>query len=90
VAPVWELDRIHELPLPTRGLIDTALWTSPAGSPGCPPGGCSAATARRSRPTPQPTTFADVKEYLDVADQCLALGYCAIKLHAWGDPRRDA
>ena len=23
---VWELDRIHELPLPTLGLIDIALW----------------------------------------------------------------
>jgi multiple sugar transport system permease protein len=23
---VWELDRIHELPLPTLGLVDTALW----------------------------------------------------------------
>src|ERR1700753_2001075 len=23
---VWELDRIHELPLPTLGLIDVALW----------------------------------------------------------------
>jgi L-alanine-DL-glutamate epimerase-like enolase superfamily enzyme len=27
---------------------------------------------------------------LDVADQSLALGYKAIKLHAWGDARRDA
>ena len=25
-----------------------------------------------------------------MADQCLALGYPAIKLHAWGDARRDA
>ena len=25
-----------------------------------------------------------------VADQCLALGYPAIKLHAWGDAHRDA
>ena len=30
------------------------------------------------------------EEYLDVADQCLELGYRAIKLHAWGDARRDA
>lgn len=26
----------------------------------------------------------------EVADQCLELGYPAIKLHAWGDARRDA
>ncbi|MFI6741839.1 enolase C-terminal domain-like protein [Nonomuraea sp. NPDC050451] len=27
---------------------------------------------------------------LEVVDQCLELGYRAIKLHAWGDPRADA
>jgi hypothetical protein len=26
LAPDWELDRIQEVPLPTFGLIDTALW----------------------------------------------------------------
>ena len=36
------------------------------------------------------TTFATVEEYLDVCDQCLELGYPAIKLHAWGDARADA
>ena len=35
-------------------------------------------------------TFSSIEEYLDVADQCLELGYRAIKLHAWGDARRDA
>ena len=35
-------------------------------------------------------TFSSIAEYLDVADQCLELGYPAIKLHAWGDARRDA
>jgi L-alanine-DL-glutamate epimerase-like enolase superfamily enzyme len=35
-------------------------------------------------------TFSTVEEYLDVADQCLELGFTAIKLHAWGDARADA
>ena len=35
-------------------------------------------------------TFASTEEYLDVASQCLELGYPAIKLHAWGDARADA
>ena len=35
-------------------------------------------------------TFASTEEYLDVATQCKALGYPAIKLHAWGDARQDA
>lgn len=36
------------------------------------------------------STFSSIAEFLDVADQCLALGYRGIKLHAWGDARRDA
>ncbi|WP_432968271.1 enolase C-terminal domain-like protein [Dactylosporangium sp. CA-233914] len=36
------------------------------------------------------STFDSVAEYLDVASQCLELGYRAIKLHAWGDARADA
>jgi L-alanine-DL-glutamate epimerase-like enolase superfamily enzyme len=35
-------------------------------------------------------TYGSIEEYLDVADQCLELGYSAIKLHAWGDARADA
>ena len=36
--------------------------------------------------------FQSVREadYLEVAAQCLALGYPAIKLHAWGDASQDA
>jgi L-alanine-DL-glutamate epimerase-like enolase superfamily enzyme len=35
-------------------------------------------------------TFGDTREYLDVADQCLEYGFKAIKLHAWGDAKKDA
>ncbi|MGW1216773.1 enolase C-terminal domain-like protein [Streptomyces sp. NPDC002499] len=87
---VWELDRIHELPLPTLGLIDTALWDLAGRYYGEPVwrllGGF-----RESIPAYASTsTFSSTEEFLDVADQCLALGYRGIKLHAWGDARRDA
>jgi L-alanine-DL-glutamate epimerase-like enolase superfamily enzyme len=87
---VWELDRIHELPLPALGLIDTALWDLAARVCDQPVwqllGGF-----RESIPAyASTTTFATTEEFLDVADQCLALGYQGIKLHAWGDARRDA
>ncbi|MFJ3493571.1 enolase C-terminal domain-like protein [Streptomyces sp. NPDC086091] len=87
---VWELDRIHELPLPTLGLIDIALWDLAGRYHGQPVwrllGGF-----RESIPAYASTsTFATTAEFLDVADQCLALGYRGIKLHAWGDARRDA
>lgn len=87
---VWELDRIHELPLPTLGLIDIALWDLAARVQGQPVwrllGGFRDAIPAYA----STTTFATTEEFLDVADQCLALGYRGIKLHAWGDARRDA
>jgi L-alanine-DL-glutamate epimerase-like enolase superfamily enzyme len=87
---IWELDRIEELPLPSLGLIDTALWDLAARASNQPVwqllGGY-----RESIPAyASTTTFETTEEFLHVADQCLELGYSAIKLHAWGDARRDA
>jgi L-alanine-DL-glutamate epimerase-like enolase superfamily enzyme len=87
---VWELDRIEEFPLYVLGLVDVALWDITGKVAGLPVyqllGGF-----RQSIPAYASTvTFATTEEFLDVADQCLALGYPAIKLHAWGDARRDA
>jgi len=87
---LWELDRIEEFPIYALGLVDTALWDLGAKQAGLPLyhllGGY-----RTSLPAYASTvTFASLEEYLDVADQCLALGYPALKLHAWGDARRDA
>lgn len=87
---VWELDRIEELPLPLLGVIDIALWDLAGRAAGLPTwqlmGGF-----RQSIPAYASTsTFATVSEFLDVATQCLELGFPAIKLHAWGDARADA
>lgn len=87
---MWELDRIHELPLPTLGLIDTALWDL-AGRVNDQPVWQLLGGFRDAIPAYASTsTFDTTEEFLDVADQCLALGYRGIKLHAWGDARRDA
>jgi L-alanine-DL-glutamate epimerase-like enolase superfamily enzyme len=87
---VWELDRIHELPLPTLGLIDVALWDL-AGRVHDEPVWRLLGGFREAIPAYASTsTFATTEEFLDVADQCLSLGYHGIKLHAWGDARRDA
>src|SRR5437763_12250177 len=87
---IWELDRIEEFPIYALGLVDVALWDLAGKVAGLPVyqllgGYRSAIPAYAST-----VTFDSVEEYRDVADQCLALGYPAIKLHAWGDARRDA
>lgn len=87
---VWELDRIEELPIYLLGAADTAVWDITAKAAGLPLhvllGGCwDAVPAYAST-----ATFATTEEFLDVADQCLEFGFKAIKLHAWGDKRRDA
>ena len=51
---------------------------------------CSARSGREFPAYASTTTFSTIEEYLDVADQCLELGFTAIKLHAWGDARADA
>jgi L-alanine-DL-glutamate epimerase-like enolase superfamily enzyme len=87
---VWELDRIHELPLPTLGLIDVALWDL-AGRLGDLPTWRVLGGFRTEIPAYASTsTFGSIEEFFDVADQCLTLGYRGVKLHAWGDARRDA
>jgi L-alanine-DL-glutamate epimerase-like enolase superfamily enzyme len=79
---VWELDRIHELPLPALGLIDIALWDL-AGRVYNEPVWRLLGGFRDAIPAYASTsTFATTEEFLDVADQCLALGYRGIKLHA--------
>jgi L-alanine-DL-glutamate epimerase-like enolase superfamily enzyme len=87
---MWELDRIHEFPLYVLGLVDTALWDLAARLQGEPVWRLLGGYRTEIPAYASTTTFADIPEFLDVADQALALGYRGIKLHAWGDARRDA
>ena len=87
---VWELDRIEEFPIYAFGLVDVALWDLAAKAANLPLykllGGY-----RESIPACASTvTFETTEEFLEVIDQSLSLGYPAIKLHAWGDAKRDA
>ncbi|WP_194921958.1 enolase C-terminal domain-like protein [Catenulispora rubra] len=87
---VWELDRIHELPLPTLGLIDVALWDLAGRVQNLPTWQVLGGYRTEIPAYASTSTFGSVEEFLDVADQCLDLGYHGVKLHAWGDARRDA
>ncbi|GAA5202748.1 enolase C-terminal domain-like protein [Microbacterium jejuense] len=87
---MWELDRIENFPTYIIGVVDDALWDI-AGKAAGEPVHKLIGSFRDSIPAYASTvTFGSVEEYLDVADQCLELGYSAIKLHAWGDAREDS
>src|SRR4051794_28291113 len=85
----WEIDRIEELPIYALGLADIALWDLTAKIAGLPLYQVIGGYRDRVPAYASTATFATTEEFLDVADQCLAAGFKAIKLHAWGDYRKD-
>ncbi|GAA2096028.1 mandelate racemase family protein [Microlunatus panaciterrae] len=87
---IWEINRLEYMPTTVVGLVDIALWDIAGQSAGLPVHRLMGGYRDRIPAYASTVTFGSVEEYLDVADQCLALGYTAIKLHAWGDARRDA
>ena len=87
---VWEVDRIEELPIYALGLADIALWDLTAKVAGLPLYKLIGGFRDRIPAYASTVTFETTEEFLDVADQCLAAGFRAIKLHAWGDARKDA
>ena len=87
---LWEIDRIEEFPMYMMGLVDSALWDITAKRAGVPLYQLLGGYRDRIEAYASTVTYATTREYLQVADQCLARGYRAIKLHAWGDARKDA
>jgi L-alanine-DL-glutamate epimerase-like enolase superfamily enzyme len=87
---LWEVDRIEELPLPLLGIVDIALWDLAARQYQVPLWQLLGGFRTELPAYASTVTFGSVEEYLDVADQCLELGYRAVKVHAWGDARADA
>ena len=87
---VWEIDRIEELPIYALGALDIALWDLTAKVAGLPLYKVIGGYRDRIPAYASTVTFETTEEFLDVADQCLDYGFRAIKLHAWGDYRKDA
>jgi L-alanine-DL-glutamate epimerase-like enolase superfamily enzyme len=87
---LWELDRIEELPIYVIGLADVALWDLAGRIFNLPTWQLLGGFRTEIPAYASTTTFSSDEEFLDVADQCLELGYRAIKLHAYGDAKKDA
>jgi L-alanine-DL-glutamate epimerase-like enolase superfamily enzyme len=87
---MWEMDRIEEFALPYLGLVDLALWDLAARSVELPLWQLLGGARTKIPVYASTTTYDTTEEFLAVADRALELGYPAIKIHAWGDARRDA
>lgn len=87
---VWELDRIERFAPNMTHVVDVALWDIAGKQAGLPVYKLLGGFRESIQAYASTVTFGTVEEFLDVADQCLELGYPAIKLHAFGDAKKDA
>jgi L-alanine-DL-glutamate epimerase-like enolase superfamily enzyme len=87
---LWDVDRIEMFPIYVLGILDIACWDITGKAAGLPVWQLLGGYRDRVPAYASTATFGSVQEYLDVADQCLDAGFRGIKLHAWGDARRDA
>lgn len=87
---VWELDRIERFAPNMAHVVDVALWDIAGKQAGLPIYKLLGGFRESIQAYASTVTYSSIEEFLDIADQCLALGYPAIKLHAFGDAKKDA
>jgi len=84
-----EADRTWHFPAYFLGPLDVALWDLKARTAGLPLYQLLGGHSREVPAYASTVTFETVDDYLRVVDWSLEHGFRAIKLHAWGDVRRD-
>ena len=86
----WELDRIERFAPNLTHLVDVALWDIGGKQAGLPVHQLLGGYRTKLPAYASTVTYSSIAEFLDIADQALALGYPMIKLHAFGNAKRDA
>jgi L-alanine-DL-glutamate epimerase-like enolase superfamily enzyme len=86
---VWAADRIGFTSLLAQGGLDVAIWDAAAKLAGIPLYQMFGAYQTSVRAYASTTTLESVQAYVDQAKGLIDEGYTAIKLHCWGDPKRD-
>jgi L-alanine-DL-glutamate epimerase-like enolase superfamily enzyme len=87
---LWELDRSEEFPIYMMGGVDVALWDLTAKAAGLPLYQLLGGFSEKVPAYASTVTYDSIDQYLSIADQILERGFKAIKLHAWGDAKKDA
>lgn len=86
---MWELDRLEEFPMYALGYLDMAAWDISAKAAGVPAYKFMGGHKARAKAYASTVTVETQDDYLRLADDCLARGYRAIKLHVWGRIHED-
>lgn len=87
---MWEIDRVEKFAVPILGLVDVALWDLAGKAAGVPVHRLLGGYREQISAYASLAAFGSIEEHLEVVDQCLELGFTAVKLRGWGDPRKDA
>jgi L-alanine-DL-glutamate epimerase-like enolase superfamily enzyme len=72
-----------------HGAIDVALWDLWGRIAGLPVYKLLGAVRNQIRAYASTLTYKDVEAYLSFVEELLGRGFTAVKLHCWGDPKRD-
>lgn len=87
---VWELDRLEEFHIQILGLIDLVAWDIKAKVAGLPLYQLLGGYDPKIQAYASTVTWPTMEEYERCIKAAMDVGFTAFKLHAWGDPQRDA
>lgn len=87
---IWEVDRIEEFTMYDLGTLDIACWDIKSQQARMPLYRMLGGNCARIPVYASTVTWDTMKEYERHIKECMAEGFFAFKLHAWGDAREDA
>lgn len=86
---VWAANRLGFSSILAQGAIDTAVWDLAGKVAGVPIWQMLGGYRDKVRAYASTATLENVDAYVSLAKDLIQEGYTAIKLHAWGEPRKD-
>jgi L-alanine-DL-glutamate epimerase-like enolase superfamily enzyme len=86
---LWDISIFAMLPIYARGLIDVALWDLAGKAANLPIYKMVGAYRDKVPAYASTLTLSSVHDYPKLAVEIKKRGFKAIKLHGWGEPRRD-